>query len=128
VRPVGRAHFHQPRAALPQHIGNAEPAADLDELPARDDHLAAACQRRERQQDRARVVVDHQRGLRAGQLTQQRFRMDVARAAAARLQVVFEVAVARGDAVHRGGARRLAQRRAAQVGVDDDARRVDHRS
>ena len=125
VRAIGRAHLDQPRAALAHHIGDAEAAADLHQLAARDHHLPALGQRNQRQEHRAGVVVDRQRRLRAGELAQQLLGMEIARAALAGLQVVFQVAVAGRDRVHRR-ARGRAERRAAQVGVDDDAGRVDH--
>ena len=37
---VGGADLDQPRARLRDHVGDAEAAADLDQLPARDDDLA----------------------------------------------------------------------------------------
>ena len=38
--PIRRAHFAQLRAALLDHIGNAERTADLHQLTARDEHFA----------------------------------------------------------------------------------------
>ncbi len=34
VNPVGRADFHQARAGLCHHIGDAKPAADFNQLSA----------------------------------------------------------------------------------------------
>ena len=79
-RAVGRADLDQPRARLRDHLRHAEAAADLDQLPARDDDLRARPgQRRRRQQHRAGAVVDRQRRLGAGQLAQQRPRRGACR-------------------------------------------------
>ena len=123
-RLVRRPDLPQHGARLRHHVGNPEAAADLDELPARDDHFASFRQCREHDQRRRRVVVDDDCGLGAGDAAQQRFRVPIASAAHAAFQVVLERRIAardRGDPVD-GGRR---QRRASQVGVDDDAGRVD---
>ena len=96
-RAVRRPDLDQPRARLGDHVRHAEAAADLDQLPARDDDLAARPgQRRGRQQRRARAVVDREARLGAGQLAQQRLDVRVPRAARAGRQVQLEVRVARG--------------------------------
>ena len=59
------------RPAVAQDLGHAERAADLDQLAARDDHLAAARERREREQHRGGVVVDGERVLGAREQAQQ---------------------------------------------------------
>ena len=64
-------------------VGHAERAADLDQLAARDDDLAAARQRVEHEQHRGGVVVDDGRVLGAGQLAQQAAQVVVALAAPA---------------------------------------------
>ena len=113
-RAVRRADLDQPRARLRDHVRHAEPAADLDQLPARDDHLAARPgERRRREQRRARAVVDREPGLGAGQLAQQRLDVRVPRPARAGLQVELEVRVALGRPRHRL-ARGRGQRRPAR--------------
>ena len=124
ARPVRRADLAQQRARLAHHVGNAEAAADFDQLAPGDDDLAARRQAREDQHDRGGVVVDDQRGFGAGDRRDQRFGVNGPRAARALVEVVFEIAVAareRGDPLDG----RLGERRAPQVGVDDDAGRVD---
>ena len=122
---VGRADLDQRRARLPQHIGNAETAADLHRLPARDDHLSTDRVRRQRQIQRRRVVVHHQRRLRARQRPQRR--VEVVRTAAPRAscQVELQIRVER-RLLHRRR-RRVAQRRAPQIGMNDHPGRIDHR-
>ena len=71
ARPVRRPHLDEPCARPLQHLGDPEPVADLDQLAAGDDDLAFLGQGRQRQQDRRRVVVHDQRGLRARQPPQQ---------------------------------------------------------
>ena len=68
ARAVGRADLAQPRAGALHDLGDAEAVADLDELAARDDDLAPAGERREREHERGRAVVDADRRLGAGQL------------------------------------------------------------
>ena len=70
-RAVGRAHFAQDRARLRHDVGNAEAAADLHQLTARDDHLASGRERGQRQQRRGGVVVDDERGFGAGEAGEQ---------------------------------------------------------
>ena len=124
VGAVGRADLDQGGAGLAHHVGDAEAAADLDHLPARDDHLAAAGERGEREQQRRGVVVDGDACLRAGDAPQQPAEVRVARPAFAALQVEFQVGVAAPGLRHRLD-RRLRERGAAEVGVDHDAGGVD---
>ena len=111
-RAVGRAHLDELRARAREDVGDAEAVADLDQLPAGDDHLASLGQRGEREEDGGGVVVDDERGLRAGQLAEQRGDVILARAARSRLDVVLEVRVAGADLLRRARAR---PRRAARV-------------
>ena len=76
ARPVRRADLDEPRAGAGEHVGDAEAVADLDQLAARDDHLAALGERGEREQHRAGVVVDDERRLGAGQPAQDARRRD----------------------------------------------------
>ena len=91
--PVRRSDLDEPRSRTREHVRDTKPVADLDELPARDDDLTAFREGGEREQHRGRVVVDHERGLRAREALEQRSEMILARAALARLEVVLEVRV-----------------------------------
>ena len=124
VRLVRRADLDHPGAGLGHDVGDAERAADLDELPAGDDRLAAARERRDAEHDGGGVVVDRHRGLGAGEPAQQRLDVDVAAAALPALDVVLERRVAARDLGDRGGGR-LGEHAAAEVGVHDDAGGVD---
>ena len=64
VRAVGGAHLDQLHPRPLEDLRHAERAADLDQLAARDDHLAAARERSEREEERCGVVVDGERRLR----------------------------------------------------------------
>src|SRR5439155_6232518 len=104
-----------------------ERAADLDQLAARNDYLAALGQRVQSEEDGGGVVVDDQSALGADQLGEEPVGVGVALAALALLQVVFQVRILGGDP--REVLDCLAgERRAPQVGVKNHARGVDHRS
>ena len=64
---VGGADLAQPRAGACHDVGQAERAADLDQLAARDDRLAPVGQRVQRQHQGAGIVVDGERRLGPGQ-------------------------------------------------------------
>ena len=94
ARAVRRPDLDEARARAGEHVRDAEAVADLDQLAARDDDLAALGERGEREQHRGRVVVDDERGLGAGQPPQERREVVLARAARAAREVVLEVRVA----------------------------------
>ncbi len=124
ARPVRRSHLDEARARARQYVRDAEAVADLDQLPARDEHLATLGKRRQRQQHRGRVVVDDERCLGARQPAEDPCDMILTRAAAALCEVVFEVRVAASnlrDALESRGR----QRSAAEVRMRDHARGVD---
>ncbi len=126
-RAVGGADLDQPRPGLGEDVGDAEPVADLDQLPAADDHLAPAGERRKAQEHGRRVVVHRHPRLGTGELGEDASEVGVARAAGAAAEVVLEVGVAARDRAHaleRGGGKRSP----AQVGVDDHAGGVQHRA
>ena len=125
ARAVRRPDLDEPRAGPHEHVRDAEPVADLDQLPARDDHLAPFRERGEREQHRSRVVVDDERRLRAGQAPEQRAEVILARPPLAALEVVLEVRVPGADLRH-ARERGLGERRAPEVRVDEDAGRVQH--
>ena len=97
VRAIGRSDFAQDRAGARQYVGNAQAAADLDELSARHDRFASLCERVEDQQQGGRAVVHHERVGRARERAQRRSNSIVARTArpAARSYSRFEYP--RGD-------------------------------
>ena len=93
------------RARLRQHVGNAEAAADLDQFAARDQHLAAAGQPRQRQQHGGGVVVDDDRRLGAGDRGEQALGVHRARAAAGQPAGRTRASNNRGRRRRRGPAR-----------------------
>ena len=117
ARPVRRPHLAQPRARAREHVGDPEAVADLDQLAARDEHLATLGERGEREQHRRRVVVDDERRLGAGEAPQERSEVVLPRAARAGGQVVLEVRVAAADLEHARESR-LRERRPAEVRVE----------
>ncbi len=100
ARAVGRADLDEPRAGAREHVRDAEPVTDLDQLAARDEHLASFGERCEREQHRAGVVVDDDRRLGAGQPTQDRGHVVLAGATRPFRHVVLEVRVAATDLEH----------------------------
>ena len=76
ARAVRRSDLDEPRAGTREHVGDPEPVADLDQLAARDDDLAALGERSEREQHGGGVVVDDERGLGARSGAEQRGRGD----------------------------------------------------
>ena len=123
ARLVRGAHFDQPRATLGNDVGDAEAAADFDQLAAGDEDLAAGGERGERQQHGGGVVVDRDGGRGAGERADQGLDGLVAAAARAAAQIVFQRAV-RGRFGHGGDGGR-GQRRPAKIGVQHDAGGVD---
>ena len=124
-RLVGRPHLAEPGARDLEDLRQPEAAADLDELTARDDHLAARRQGAEGQDRRGGVVVDDGRRLGTGQLAQEPRDARGAPAALAVVELELEVAVAPGHRGDRFGRLRR-QRGPPQARVQQDARRVDH--
>ena len=101
-------------------------AADLDQLAARDRHLAPERQRVQDQQHRRGIVVHHGGGLGAGDLAQQARDVFIAFAAPPGGEVEFQRGGGRqGFGGGGGGARR--QRRAAEIGVQHCAGQVEYR-
>ncbi len=97
ARPVRRADLDEPRAGAPEHVGDAEAVADLDQLAARHDHLAPFGERGEREQQCAGVVVHDDRRLGARQPPHDRGDVILARAARAGAELVLEVRVRAAD-------------------------------
>ena len=117
----------QPAPALRHDVGHAEGAADLDQLAARDRHLAAARQRVEHQQHRGGVVVDDGRGLGAGQLAEQAARHGRRARRAGRRRGRTRGSTAQRTPRPRPPRSLLRQRRAAEIGVQHRAGQVEHR-
>ena len=121
---VGGTDLAQPRAGALHDVGQAERAADLDQLAARDDRLAPGRQRVQCQHQRAGIVVDRERRLGAGQAHEPGGDMVVALAAPAAVEIVFQ----RRRRLHRLGRRSnrlLRQRRAAEIGMQHGAGQVE---
>ena len=123
ARAVRRPHFPEAGAGAGEDVGDAKAVADLDQLAARDEHVAPVGERGEGEQHGARVVVHHERALRAGEPPQETGQMMLTRAARTLGEVVLQVRVAEGDT---GDAvdGRLGERRAAEVRVHQHARGV----
>ena len=123
--PVGGADLAQPGAGRCDQVGQPEPIADLDQLAAADDDLAAGGERRRREQHGRRAVVDDQRVLGGrNRCSQRREGAASARRPPTGSKVELDVDVA-GCCFH-GPQRRIGQWGPAEVGVQDDAGRVDH--
>ena len=90
VRAVGGADLDQLRAGARHDVRHAKRAADLDQLAARHDRLAAFGKRVEHQQHRGGIVVDERGVLRAGQFAEQAAHMIVALAALAADEVELQ--------------------------------------
>ena len=122
---VRGADLDQPRSGAGEHLGDAEAVADLDQLATGDEHLPPLGEGGEREQDGGRVVVDDERGLGAGDPTEKPGEVILPRSARTAVEVVLEIRVAAADLRHalERGAR---ERCAAEIGVDEDAGRVDH--
>ena len=97
MRAIRGAHLAQERAALRHDLVHAEAAADLDQLAAREECLAAVGHRVEGEDERRRAVVDDERVLGAGELAEQRRAVHVARAACAALEIELEIGVSGRD-------------------------------
>ena len=105
-------------------IGNAEAAADFDQLAARDDHLFLRRDRSEEQQRSGSVVVCQDRRFTSEERLAERRQVLVARAALAAIEIEFEIRVSAHDLLRRLP-NRMVDRGTAEVGVDDDAGGVD---
>jgi len=122
---VGRADFLKRGAAICHDFGDAETVADFNKLAARDDDFAIARQCGKNEKHGGGAVIDNDNGFGPGQSLQELRRVDVALAARAGVEIVFKIGVLR-----RGAAKVLddcfGERRAAKIGVKNDAGRVDY--
>ena len=124
ARAVGGADFAESGAAFGHDVGNAEAVADFDELTAGDDDFTAAGESGQHQKNSGGVVVDDDGGFGAGQARQQARRVNVASAPRASFQVVFEIGILRCSGADSFDGF-CSERRAAEVGVQDDPGGVD---
>ena len=131
ARAIGGPDLAQHRARFRHHVGNAERAADLDQFAARHQHLAALGQRVQRQQHRSGIVVDDDgrdfARRRVQQFGEQAIDVNVTLAALASREIEFQVRVALrnfGSMFQRS----WLSGSASEVGVQDDAGRVDDRA
>ena len=122
---VRRADLDQARAARLEDVRNPERTADLDQFAAGKQDLAAGCQAGECESQRGGVVVDDQGRPGAGEGAQQVLDTSAAVAATPRLEAHLQIAVG-VETIGQVGHDFAGQRRPAQVGVEEDARRVEH--
>ncbi len=127
VGAVGRADLAQLGAGTTHDVGDAEGAADLDQLAARHDDFLFRCERRQGQQHGRRIVVDDGRRFSARQFAEQTVDEIVAIAAATGCKVEFEVDRLRERVDHRAH-RFVGQQRTPEVRVQHGAGQVEHRA
>ena len=124
MRAVGGADLHKLGAGAGHDIRHAEGAADLDQLAARDNRLAAKRERVEDEKHGRRIVIDDGRVFGSGQFANERAQMVVALAALALLDIEFK-----GDRLAHGRVdsldRFLRQKRAAEIGVQNGSGEVE---
>ncbi|MNH14719.1 hypothetical protein D3C79_743160 [compost metagenome] len=125
VGAVGGADLTQFHPRAGHDVGDAESAADLDQLASGDDAFLARPQAVERQQYGRGVVVDHGDGFGAGQLADQALDQVVTVAALACGEVEFKVQRIARCSLH-GFDGLFRQQRATQVGVQHGAGEVEH--
>ena len=124
VSAVRRPDFHDTRAALRENVGDAESAADFHRFAARHDNLFARRHRRQRERDGGCVVVHRQPRLRAGGLPDEVGDPRLPRPALAGGEVELQIAVPGRRHFNRAQTLR-AQRRAPQIGMQNNPRGVD---
>ncbi len=122
---VGCSHLYHPGGRCGHQLGKAIGTADLDQLSSGDRDRSPGGQHRECQVQSGRVVVHHVSGFCAGQRPGQLSEVGSPAASGSRSQVEFEVGVGKGGLVGRPGCRG-GQGRSAQIGVEQDAGRIDH--
>ena len=125
ARAIRGAHFAQDGAAFGHDVGDAEAVADFDQLAAGDDDLGIFREGVQDEENGGGVVVDDNRGFRADELRQQAGGVNVALAALASFDIVFEIRIVSGGGGNRsrcGGGERGAAKICMQdytCGVDD---------
>src|SRR6266568_8195522 len=98
TRAIGGADLAEDCAALFHDLGDSKAVPDFDEFAARDNDFAAASKSRESDQDGGGAIVDDDRGFRAREALEQLGSVNVALAARAGFEIVFQIAVLRGRA------------------------------
>ena len=123
---VGGAHFNELGSGCFQDIGDAEAAADFDELASRDDHFifAILAEVAENDDEGGGAVIDGGRGIGFEQGGEGGFEVAGPFAACAIGKIEFEVAVACGDVGEFLGSA-LAEGGSAEIGVNDHSGGVD---
>ena len=122
---IRRSHFDEPGPALRQDVRNPEGISDLDQFPAGNDDVLSGRQGVERQQDPAGGVSGDSRSPSGKHGFEQAGEVLLAAPAGAGSEIELKVRItARGPEDRLGGA--VGQRCSSQVGVNDDAGRVDH--
>src|SRR5205085_4473784 len=116
---VGGADFAQLGTAGGHDIRDAKTAADLDELPARDDRFALAAEGAQHDDGGGGVVVDDGRALGPGKLGDPVADRVLARGALAGLQIHFEVEIA-APGIIGSSSGHVGDRRPYQVRVQHD--------
>ena len=114
VGAIGGAHFAQLAASAGHQFGQPKAAADLNQLAARDRHVAPQRQRVQHQHHRGGIVVHHGGVFGAGQEPQPVRDDALPIPALAAFEVVFE----------RHGARRGGQRATGDAGTDGAAAEI----
>ena len=122
---VGATDFFQDRAAFDHDLGDAERAADLDQLAAGNDDLLTLGESIQSQENRCGIIIHNGSGFRSRQLDQELLNGFFTPAAFAGRQVVFQVDGMAGHCGHRVDGC-LRQQRAAQIGMENRAGGVDH--
>ena len=125
ARLVRRPDLTQPGTGDFEDLREPETAADLHELAARHDDLAAGGHRPQGQDRRAGIVVHDRGGLGADQLPQDAGDRRRPPPAQAVVEVEFQVAITGGDFRDRGD-RLGSERGPAEPGVEEHTGRVDH--
>ncbi len=126
ARAIGCADLAQDGATLFHDFRDPKAVANFDQFTARNNHLAATSQGREGEQHSGGAIVHDDGGFGTGEALKQSSCVNVALATRPGNQVVLEIRVLRGGAAQFVDQLRR-QRRAAQVGVKNDARRIDDR-
>src|SRR3984957_12825943 len=129
---VGSAYLAQDCAGLGENLGDAKPASDLDQFPARNNHFSSLGQRVQRQEGSGSAVVNDQRGVPISFYTvathsaqKNILRMHIPPASLTGFEIELEVGVAAGcfeNVLERGGA----QGSTPQVCMENDPGGIDN--
>lgn len=122
---VGSADFVQAHAGAGHDVGDAEGAADFDQLTTRDDAFLARAEAVEGQQHGSGIVVDHGHRFSAGQFADQAFNQIVTITAFAAGQIELEIERIACGHLHRFDGF-LGQQGATEIGVQHRAGQVEY--